>query len=641
VLSVTILTLFIALNTPMFVWHIAGHDDGMFMTNARSILDSGWFGGYNQYILAKGPTYSIFVALSSLSGLPINLVHAVFQLLAIWTISRVVFRLTNSTKIATTMFAVMALSPVTLMPEVRRVVRDQIYWPLTLLVFAAFVAVLFVPMKRNSRVLLALAAGVLLALTWLTREEGIWLLPGLAMLMIGSILINWKNQREKLVTGFVLTLATGAFFVIHGLLFSINYFVYGSFSGVDFKDKNYARVLNGLQSVNSGPIRPFVPVTLETRRAVAAAVPSFKPLQEALEPRQPVFGWEKPGCAAYPSTCGDIAGGWFVWALRDAAAQNKFYTSPSEATKKYGEIADGIDAACADGRLKCRRPFISYLPSISDQQWLEFPVFIWRAAKLMAFVNVSDVSETPIMTSTQINHPLFIDRWELLNRPLIFKSADEVEISGWYYDPEHSEWPEFSVQSLEGQKVVAQFSRAIRPDLVTAFNDLAAFQNGFSATFICPSKCTITATTKSSTITEQLVVGSHKGTTKASFYLDQVTGENKIIPPSTQFSLFILADVLVPAYKVITPLFVIFGLCAFMVRVAKAYWFRRLTPILVVILAAYTMIGCRILLLALIETSSFPAVILLYSMPGMYVLMFASILSFVVLWERKMKGLAE
>ena len=67
---------------------------------------------------------------------------------------------------------------------------------------------------------------------------------------------------------------------------------------------------------------------------VAEVVPAFKPLELALEPGEPLFGWQAPGCSAILTTCGDIAGGWFVWALRDAAAQNKFYISPGQASAK-------------------------------------------------------------------------------------------------------------------------------------------------------------------------------------------------------------------------------------------------------------------------------------------------------------------
>lgn len=175
--------------------------------------------------------------------------------------------------------------------------------------------------------------------------------------------------------------------------------------------------------------------------------------------------------------------------------------------------------------------------------------------------------------------------------------------------------------------MAVQFTRTFRPDLVIAFKNALALQNGFSASFICPDKCTITAATNFSSITDQLVVGSHAGTTKASFYLDQVAGEKQIIPPSTQLSLFILANVLVPAYKLLTPALVVLGFCAFVFGLRNAYRSRTLPVTLVVSTSAYVMVASRVFILALVDISSFPGINLLYAMPGHYFLLFGSVLS--------------
>src|SRR6185312_9386733 len=47
----------------------------------------------------------------------------------------------------------------------------------------------------------------------------------------------------------------------------------------------------------------------------------------------------------------EIAGGWFMWALRDATAAAGHATSGREAMAYYQRIADEVNAACDQGRL--------------------------------------------------------------------------------------------------------------------------------------------------------------------------------------------------------------------------------------------------------------------------------------------------
>ena len=53
-----------------------GIDDGLFARLALNVLRYGWLGPYNEMILAKGPFYPLFLAASSLWGLPFLAVQA-------------------------------------------------------------------------------------------------------------------------------------------------------------------------------------------------------------------------------------------------------------------------------------------------------------------------------------------------------------------------------------------------------------------------------------------------------------------------------------------------------------------------------------------------------------------------------------
>src|SRR4051812_10950120 len=49
----------------------ANHDDALFINLARALLGGGWLGSYNEFTLAKGPMYPLFIAGVFLIGVPL------------------------------------------------------------------------------------------------------------------------------------------------------------------------------------------------------------------------------------------------------------------------------------------------------------------------------------------------------------------------------------------------------------------------------------------------------------------------------------------------------------------------------------------------------------------------------------------
>jgi len=54
-------------------------EDGLFMRLAADRASAVWPGEFNQFILLKGPGYPFFLAVTSISGLPLSAAHALFQ----------------------------------------------------------------------------------------------------------------------------------------------------------------------------------------------------------------------------------------------------------------------------------------------------------------------------------------------------------------------------------------------------------------------------------------------------------------------------------------------------------------------------------------------------------------------------------
>lgn len=379
--------------------------------------------------------------------------------------------------------------------------------------------------------LVAGLAGLILGWAWLTREEGVWFLPGLGLLAAGAVLIHCKESRELLALARNLCIAAVTFIAVNATFMTGNRIAYGSFVGVGFKENNFKSALDALEDVDAGPVIPHVPVPLSARTEVAKISPTFAPISIALAPGGRSFGWSNIGCQIYKDTCDDIAGGWFVWALREAASLNNFYQSPKMAAENFGKIANEIAAACSDGRLHCHRRWVSYMPRLNGQQWRSLPSSLFAVAGKVSFLN----APIPVAANLSSVRTTDFERyWSFLNYPDIFP----VDQNG-----------------------------------------------GHAISFVNPG--------------EKLAANIRAG--------------------------------LVRFYKILVPLLLLAGLIAAAAASWRAVRARTLDAMLATALAAWALVATRIVILALIDVSSFPAAHLSYSSPANNMVIVAVFLSIAAL----------
>jgi len=116
--------------------------------------------------------------------------------------------------------------------------------------------------------------------------------------------------------------------------------------------------------------KPNLPVPREVRLQIYAVSPTFRELQGALEANN---GWFVYGCPFYPDTCGDLTGGWFPWALREAVAGNRHHDTATDAAAFYLQLAKEINDACDGGQLSCDPPRESLTDPLHWYHVQQFP----------------------------------------------------------------------------------------------------------------------------------------------------------------------------------------------------------------------------------------------------------------------------
>ncbi|MCC6627676.1 MAG: hypothetical protein IT340_09770 [Chloroflexi bacterium] len=327
------------------------HDDRLFMNLAQHLSGGRWLGPFNNLTLAKGPLYPLWVALAYTTGVPLllsqHLLVVASGLAAVWAVRPAV----PSAAALALVYGVLLFNPVLFSGT--RVVREAIYPALTLLACAAAIGV-WLRRDGTPRALAAwsVLAGLALGVVWVTREEGVWLLPAIGLLLGGTVVQIWRRGVDRWRRLLLVASAPVLAVAVVVLVAAINLGVYGVFAVTEFTTAEWLAAYGAVTRVEPATRRPYVPLAREDRQRLYQVSPAFAELRRTLEGPS-LAAWEGHSCQAVPSACGEVAGGWFMWALRDAVAGAGHYRSAPAALAYYRRLADEVNAACDAGSLRC------------------------------------------------------------------------------------------------------------------------------------------------------------------------------------------------------------------------------------------------------------------------------------------------
>jgi hypothetical protein len=245
-----------------------------------------------------------------------------------------------------------------------RVTREPLYLCLTVAVVCLSAHYFLLPSRRRW---LGLVLGLIGGCYWLTREEGIWLLPMLAVIALPwlhGVVGNLRAGRTALLKDAArcLLLPVLAFLLVVMVVNSINFAVYGVFRNNDLRSGPFPEAYGALTRIRHGEWQRYVVFPKESRLWAYNASPAARELAPYLD-GDAGRAWietsrahPKPwGCAKDPANCNNEIPSWlFVWALRDAVSVAGHYRSAADADAYYTRLADEINAACDSQAIPCR-----------------------------------------------------------------------------------------------------------------------------------------------------------------------------------------------------------------------------------------------------------------------------------------------
>lgn len=630
--SMSLLYIFVVTHTPISVGVIGPHDDGLYISLGRHLAEGRWLGPFSQFTLMKGPGYPGFLAVNNWLGVPVSLAHALLHCAAVTFFVVVAHMFIRSLLLSGLLFTLLLWQPVSLAAELLRVMRDRIYFDQLLIFLAAFAWALFGARDIKQRLLFAALAGAVLGWFWLTREEGTSILPGLAI-MVGAAAVQAYRKKWLGALGGVLLVAVGVFAATQAVFRAGNWWAYGSFVGVDFKETNFQRALRALTSVRSGGTKRYVSITYAAMQRVSAVSPTFASTASYFE--GPGRGWGVFGCTIYPSTCGEIGSGWFMWALRDAAASTGHFVSPAQASAFYGRIADEVEEACAKELLECVPQPFAEMPPVTRHQLAEgLRENFQRSLSLLFTPRLGTEPYSSNGGKAELEAIL-----RFLNYPRHKKSRDVVgvlsprTISGWYYKS-GAEWLSLSVVRADGSPANAQIERKSSSDIVTHFNDERASFQRYTINVDCNDQCALRAQAPDGSHVERrfvdleiapLGVSIGEGT----LYIDRVlsAGDEQYRLVPADFVAAHLRLIILRFYKyLLIPVLALGGLA--FVASTVLYWRTALGNVCYVLaLVTWIIAFTRAALLLLIAATSFPGLNVLYMAPAYFMLVSAAAFS--------------
>lgn len=610
-----------AMNLPVTLLPSALHDDGLFFRLAYSMVQGNWLGDYGETTLAKGPIFPIFLAVNAAIGLPITLSLALFYAFSCWLLTSRLAQLNFPYLLALGLLVLLLFHPHSF-PT--RIIRDNIYPGLTLIILAATVDVFFLKQRRAwTLVLYGIAAGSL----WMTREEGVWVMPALLVLAttVFSQIYRGEGRQgiSELSAPVVIALASALLLVLS--VCSLNYAKYGAFAVVDFKEQYFAKSLSLLNSIEPTKRTLHVPVNAEQRALAYEVSPAFAELRQYFEVEG--RGWTDHGCQVYPHACGDYAGGWFMWAYRSAVATIGRYESFASSSAFYADVSREIELACASGALLCKDRALGFLPGLYDDNFRLLPQSLADASNLLLMRRGAPLL---LGASTDFNGLLRSVRL-FLRHPLSMPSEQElarVTLAGYYFNTASASWwLTLSCQNQEPQHI----KRLPSFNLQSHSPDDDVMQSRFFIEVDKADSCVLEADTGARValldLTDRLVSPDILG---PGTILHAQLALRGLPAPLINVSVMI-KDTLNRLYRLALPVLVLLGAVGLGASLIRAWRARHVyEPLLIVAVVSWLLVASRVSLLVLIDISSFPAINSLYMAPAFPLLTVACVTSIAV-----------
>lgn len=327
-------------------------DDELMFHAAQSISAGQWLGEYNWLTLSKHMFFPVWLALANALHIPYLLAGQLLLCGAALAAAFAFAPVLRRWKSRYLLFALLAFNPASTASFTLRVYRDNIFPQLCLLFFAGLIGYALryrQPLKKGLPWLVC--SGLGLGLAWITREDGIWLMP-FALVGSGIILISVLHQKgldKKLWRCAALLIPIALLAVCTNVMCAINYAHYGVYVLSDFSGGSFAQAFGAMTRPEHENWQPLVSVPADVRAQLYDKVDELEPLEYWLEEYAPMRN------GYINRELNDYQTGSFYWVMRRAAQEEGVYKDAVTAQNYWQAVADEVNALCDSGEIKAAK----------------------------------------------------------------------------------------------------------------------------------------------------------------------------------------------------------------------------------------------------------------------------------------------
>ncbi len=361
----------------------APHDDLYYAKIAHYIANGQWMGPYDEMTLIKAPFYAFFLIASSVSGLSLFVSETLFYVGACFVFFFALRPLIKNRWARLLILTFLVYAPLAMPTTINlRVYREFVYLSLSLYIVAFAVGfILRLNHPWTNLLIWSIGLGLSIGAFLITREDGMWIFPIMILLLLCCLILIWLWKLDHKAGRILLVVVPIMLAALPTLIvFELNYSHYGFWGVTEQLDPEFQRVLSLMSriEVDNASWSPTIQISRAQRNMAYQASPLLKGVQSSIEKTilwfidGSISGQQmKPAwyIQQYPVTPNEIGNSHFPWALRMAVAGDGFYSNATTAHMFYKQVADQLEAACNDGRLKCRSSFsIPIVGSIDQRQ---------------------------------------------------------------------------------------------------------------------------------------------------------------------------------------------------------------------------------------------------------------------------------
>ena len=394
-------------------------------------LDPKRFVQPDHLTLIKDLSFSVFLGFSAVTDLPFSVILSGYWALSAFIVWLLAGQITKNEWVRLASFAYVLFLPIAFTSwGGLRIYRNAVIAPSIILTFSLLLLSLIniireVKIKRA--VLVSIAAGIMFAFSYYLKEDGIWMMACLLLLLLVEVVILikkiWGHKRNwnfKKITswGIVCFIPLLIWFMWTNVYKGVNHAFFGVYEINTRTEGELGRFVEEIYKIDSPNRTEYVWAPLDAIEAAFEASPTLGSYPKLLEEIK-TTGFQPGGLEENP-----IGRDFLTWIMRSELVDSGLWTTEQDVNKLFRQINAELEDAFSNGTLKQSENRIQLLAStggytleeiknsdLVEQIWYSLEDSLWFNRYDIGFseADVAYGTQRGITDDTKVNRVLHME----------------------------------------------------------------------------------------------------------------------------------------------------------------------------------------------------------------------------------------